>query len=565
MTAAPRTTPTPTPPSREPRPGTPHHPPPEDRAHRGAPRYRRWTARASRGRRSRLRTRLLVAFVVPLVAVLALVGFVSTTALRHELVQQVDDRLGNAGYRATEAAQGHDGGRTGGHGSPGALPAPPPDGADIDGDGDLLNARGQGEGTLTARVVDGVCRTAGVVGERFQTIELTSDQQATIAAVPPDGRPHTVDLDGDLGDYRVLAGTTPDGAVIVAGLPLSNTSAAIRNLVTVELLVGLLGLLAAALAAAAVIRRTLRPLDRVATTATRVSELPLSSGEVQLAERVPPQDTDPGTEVGQVGTALNRLLDHVEGSLAARQASETQVRQFVADASHELRTPLASIRGYAELVRRQGGDEVPGNVGHALRRVESEALRMSELVEELLLLARLDAGRELITEEVDLTALVLDAISDAHAAGPGHRWQVDLPPAGVVVPGDASRLRQVLANLLGNARTHTPAGTTATTRLRAVDGWAVLQVVDDGPGIPPAMLGHVFERFARGDSSRSRAAGSTGLGLAIVHAVVAAHGGTVTVSSEPGRTAFTIRLPHATQTDPGPAEDDGLDDDPAGS
>jgi two-component system OmpR family sensor kinase len=502
----------------------------------------------TRARPSSLRTKLLVAFVVPLVAVLALVGLVSTAALRSQLVQQVDERLENAGYRATEAAKEY------GDGPVDPPPPRPVAGAGSTEDRDLFAARGQGAGTLTARVVDGVCTDAGVVGERSQTMELTAGQQALIADVAADEQPRTVALGGELGDYRVLADTMPDGEVIVAGLPMRNTSDAIRNLVTVELVVGLLGLLAAALAAVLVIRRTLRPLDRVATTATRVSELPLSSGEVQLAERVPPQDTDPRTEVGQVGTALNRLLDHVEGSLAARQASETQVRQFVADASHELRTPLASIRGYAELVRRQGGDEVPGNVGHALRRVESEALRMSDLVEELLLLARLDAGRELTCEEVDLTALVVDAVSDAHAAGPGHRWQVDLPDTAVLVPGDQARLHQVLTNLLANARAHTPEGTAATTRLRAESGWAVLQVVDDGPGIPPAMLGHVFERFARGDSSRSRTAGSTGLGLAIVQAVVAAHGGTVVVSSEPGRTVFTVRLPHAVLAERGPED-----------
>jgi two-component system OmpR family sensor kinase len=322
----------------------------------------------------------------------------------------------------------------------------------------------------------------------------------------------------------------------------------VRRLVAVELIVGLLALVAAALAAVLVIRRTLRPLDRVAATATRVSELPLASGEVRLTERVPPEDTDPATEVGQVGTALNRMLDHVEGSLAARQESETRVRQFVADASHELRTPLASIRGYAELVGRQRA-EVPTDVGHAMRRVESEALRMSALVEELLLLARLDAGRELASEEVDLTVLIVDTVSDAHVAGPTHRWQVDLPDVPVLVPGDQARLHQVLANLLANVRSHTPEGTTATARLGIADGWAVLQVIDDGPGIPAALRPHVFERFARGDASRSRTAGSTGLGLAIVHAVVTAHGGHVEVSSEPGRTAFTVRLPQATTAD----------------
>jgi two-component system OmpR family sensor kinase len=486
-----------------------------------------------------------VAFVVPLVVVLALVGVVSVTALRAQLISQVDTGLDAAIHRSENYSPQP------GYGPP---PSPPTDtdtdDRDGDGDGDggpgFLGARGQGEGTLGATMVDGDCIDSGVIGAGGQTVPLTGVQEDVLAALPADGDPVTRDLGGDLGDYRLVAAAVPNGDVLVTGLPLSRTADAVRRLVAVELAVGLFALMAAALAAVLVIRRTLRPLDRVAATATRVSELPLASGEVRLAERVPPEDTDPGTEIGQVGTALNRMLDHVEGSLAARQESETQVRQFVADASHELRTPLASIRGYAELVRHQR-TEVPPDVGHAMRRVESEALRMSALVEELLLLARLDAGRELAAEEVDLTALVVDTVSDAHVAGPAHRWQLDLPEAPVLVPGDPARLQQVLANLLANVRSHTPDGTTATTRLRAEDGWAVLQVIDDGPGIPAALRPHVFERFARGDASRSRTAGSTGLGLAIVHAVVTAHGGQVDVAGEPGRTVFTVRLPHATE------------------
>jgi two-component system OmpR family sensor kinase len=495
-----------------------------------------------RSRRS-LRTRLLVAFVVPLVVVLALVGVVSALALRAQLVGQVDDRLDAVTDRSRDFSAGF--GQP-----PFLLPGTTID-DDRDGDGGpgapgFLGARGQGEGTLGATVEGGVCTSAGVIGASGDTIQLSSAQQERLVDLPADADPATVDLGGDLGEYRLAATSMPSGAVVVNGLPLSSTADAVRRLIAVELVVGLLALVAAALAAVLVIRRTLRPLDRVAATATRVSELPLASGEVRLAERVPPEDTDPRTEVGQVGTALNRMLDHVEGSLSARQESETQVRQFVADASHELRTPLASIRGYAELVRRQH-TEVPAEVGHAMHRVESEALRMSALVEELLLLARLDAGRELTREEVDLTALVVDTVSDAHVAGPAHRWQVDLPEAPVLVPGDPARLHQVLANLLANVRSHTPDGTTATTRLRAEDGWAVLQVIDDGPGIPAALRPHVFERFARGDASRSRTAGSTGLGLAIVHAVVNAHGGRVDVTSEPGCTLFTVALPHATE------------------
>jgi two-component system OmpR family sensor kinase len=477
-----------------------------------------------------------VAFVLPLMVVLGLVGFASVTSLRAELLSQVDTRLHAVSDRSRNYSSQQD-----------DAPPPVPPTGDGQHEPGGLGARGQGEGTLVATVVDGVCTSAGVLGSSGQVLQLTEAQQAVLADLPVGGDPVTRDLGGDLGEYRLVAGPTPGGDVVVNGLPLSGTADAVRRLVAVELVVGLLGLAAAALAAVLVIRRTLRPLDRVAATATRVSELPLATGEVELAERVPPEDTDPRTEVGQVGTALNRMLDHVEGSLAARQESETQVRQFVADASHELRTPLASIRGYAELVRRQRA-EVPGDVGHAMRRVESEALRMSELVEELLLLARLDAGRELTTEEVDLTALVVDAVSDAHVAGRTHHWQVDLPDAPVLVPGDPARLHQVLANLLANVRSHTPDGTTATTRLRTEGGWAVLQVLDDGPGIPPPLQAHVFERFARGDASRSRTAGSTGLGLAIVHAVVSAHGGQVAMASEPGRTVFTVRLPHATES-----------------
>jgi two-component system OmpR family sensor kinase len=499
-------------------------------------------------RRLSLRARLLVAFLVPTLLVLAVVAFASTAVVRHQLMQQVDDRLAGAGSRSEQAA-----------GDYGSGDRPGPAAGDRGPAGGYFGP-GQGEGTLVARFTDGVCVYSAVIERSGDLSSLTDEQVDALSEVGVGSSPASVDVGGDLGSYRVVSATTPDGDLVVTGLPLDSVDDAVGSLIIVEVVAGLIALLVAALAAAVVIRRTLRPLDRVATTATRVSELELSTGEVQLAERVPPEDTDTRTEVGQVGTALNRLLDHVEGSLSARQLSETQVRQFVADASHELRTPLASIRGYAELVRRQHSDVAP-EVGHALRRVESEAVRMSVLVEDLLLLARLDAGRDLVTEEVDLAALVVDTVSDAHVAGPQHRWRVDLPGVGVVVPGDGLRLHQVLANLLVNARTHTPAGTTVVTRLRTEGGWAVLEVADDGPGIPPGLLAQVFERFARGDSSRSRQAGSTGLGLAIVHAVVTAHHGTVTVASEPGRTVFTVRLPHAESMTADAGSDDAVTDD----
>nr|WP_082772358.1 HAMP domain-containing sensor histidine kinase [Actinoplanes sp. TFC3] len=369
---------------------------------------------------------------------------------------------------------------------------------------------------------------------------LPAEALTQLAGVQPGGF-HSVSLEG-LTDYRVYAVTTPDGMTLVTALKLDATRSTLLKVAGMTSGAVLITLIIAGWAGAVIIRRTLKPLNRVAATATRVSELKLDRGEVELAQRVPESDTDPRTEVGAVGAALNRMLDHVGSALEARHASETQVRQFVADASHELRTPLAAIRGYAELSRRSR-QPVPDEVSHVLRRVESEALRMTALVEDLLLLARLDAGRPLAHEPVDLTMLVVDAVSDAHAAGPGHDWQLDLPDEPVSVLGDGQRLHQVLANLLANARTHTPEGTTVVVGVAAEADAAVLRVTDFGPGIPAELQPHIFERFARGDSSRSRAAGSTGLGLSIVHAVVSAHQGTVGVRSVPGRTEFTVRLP----------------------
>jgi two-component system OmpR family sensor kinase len=273
-----------------------------------------------------------------------------------------------------------------------------------------------------------------------------------------------------------------------------------------------------------------------------VSQLQLDSGQVALAPRVPAADTDTRTEVGQVGTALNRMLDNVADALNARHASEQRVRQFVADASHELRTPLASIRGYAEYSLRQRAD-LSEPVAHALVRVQSEADRLSELVEDLLLLARLDAGRPLERDRVDLSQLVVEALSDARAAGPDHVWSLDLPGEPIETDGDLRKLQQVLVNLLANARVHTPAGTRVHVALARVDGRPTLRVEDDGPGIPLELQPEVFTRFARGDASRNRVAGSTGLGLSIVEAVIAAHNGHVAMDSRPGHTVFTVTLP----------------------
>jgi len=474
-----------------------------------------------------LRARLIAALVGLLALVSVVIGVVSTLALRDFLVGQVDAQLRAAGERTSRAYE-----------------HPPPSHESDDGDDpgpDFLDAPGQAAGTLAAQLQPGQALRAAFLNEAGAQQAVPAAAVNVLVDLPADGEPHTRDL-GSLGAYRLLAVTSADGDTLITGLPLSGVTETVWRMTAVAAAVAVIGLLAVGALGAVVVRRSLRPLRRVAATASQVAEVPLDRGEVALSVRVPPTDTDPRTEVGQVGFALNRLLGHVSAALAARHESEMRVRQFVADASHELRTPLSAIRGYAELTRRNR-DGVPPEIAHALRRIESETVRMTTLVDDLLLLARLDAGRPLATDPVDLTGLIVDAVSDAHVAGPEHRWLLDLPEDSVTLTGDGARLHQVLANLLANAATHTPPGTTVSTTLATANGAAVVTVTDDGPGIAPDLLPEVFERFARGDTSRSRAAGSTGLGLAIVSAVVEAHHGGASVESRPGRTAFTVTLP----------------------
>ncbi|MET9410193.1 HAMP domain-containing sensor histidine kinase [Streptomyces sp. NPDC002935] len=500
---------------------------------------RRTRAQKRRGQPRTLRTRLVVASVALIAVVCAVIGTVTTIALREHLYHQLDENVAEASMRAA-------GGPVGGPSGGGALPPPIEDG--IVKDPLEFVTRGQDMGAIGAIVKNGEV-TKGVVsvgkkdssGVKQPTmVQLSDSQLAVLASVAKDKHPHTVDIPGR-GEYRVKYQEGRNGAFYVA-LPTGDVTNTLTTLIYVEISVTGAGLLAASLAGAAIVTLALRPLRKVAATATRVSELPLHTGEVTLYERVPESESDPHTEVGQVGAALNRMLDHIHGALHARQQSEMRVRQFVADASHELRTPLASIRGYAELTRR-GREETGPDTRHALGRIESEASRMTGLVEDLLLLARLDAGRPLQYEQTDLVPLVIDAVSDARAAGRDHNWRLELPEEPALVSADAARLQQVMVNLFANARTHTPPGTTVTARVHRHGPWLCVDVQDDGPGIPADLLPRVFERFARGDSSRSRSSGSTGLGLAIVQAVAAAHGGAVTVDSLPGRTVFTLHLP----------------------
>ncbi|GAB3872918.1 sensor histidine kinase [Terrabacter terrigena] len=485
-----------------------------------------WTLRAK-----------LVASMLALFTVLSLLtGAFTVVALQRQLMSQVDDQLNTS---ITQLVASH-------------RPI------NLSGDeNDNLGPRGPGDEGLVAyfptKPTDDVPGPRGAAtSDAHRRTSLTTAQLSQIGAAGITSEPRIVTIEG-LGQYRVLSAYEPlinqatgartTGALVI-GLPVEQQQRTIQRMIVLALSTAGAGVILVAVLGTWLVRRNLEPLRRVAATATKVSRMPLHSGKVALAERVDAADTDTRTEVGQVGAAFNEMLDHVDEALNARHQSEQRVRQFVADASHELRTPLASIKGYAELSRREP-NAVPQTVTHAMGRIESEANRMSSLVEDLLLLARLDAGRPLDEAPVDVSMLVINAVSDAHAASPGHRWDLDLPPEPVEVRGDAARLHQVVANLLGNARTHTPDGTRVTTSVRPEGEWVRVAVHDDGPGVPDALQPNVFERFARGDDARVRAGGSTGLGLSIVAAVSKAHGGRVELDSKPGDTTFSLLLPAA--------------------
>ena len=531
-----------------------------------------------------LRTRLVVGVLGLVLVMAAVMSAFSTVSLRHTLMARTDSQLMAAAQRAAdkrhdltqeakkasdEAAQeGADkpgdqpGGAGGADGGPGKEGVPPG-----------LDAAGQSTGTLTLITTQTsssdseTSETAAYIDKNGHYASISKEDCRLLLSQATEDHPVTVHLH-HLGSYRVVA--TRDeasGSTVITGLSLEGDKGLIRTQLLIELTVALLGALVVALAGRTMVRSSLAPLERVARTAQRVASQPLERGEVSIEDRVEKADLDSSAEVGQVGGALNTLLGHVESALGARQRSETQVRQFVADASHELRTPLASIRGYTELIRREGADaDLPEEATYALERVHSESVRMTALVEDLLLLARLDAGRELRREEVDLVGLLVDTVADARAAGPDHDWQLDLavlePPADAtpqeaedflpeppLVIGDEARLRQVIVNLLANARVHTPAGSHVTTTLAREGDTLIVRIHDDGPGIAPDVRDRLFERFARGDSSRERRTGSTGLGMSIALAIVQSHGGSIDVVSstapEDHGTTSSVRLPAA--------------------
>ncbi|WHT20817.1 HAMP domain-containing sensor histidine kinase [Crossiella sp. CA-258035] len=374
--------------------------------------------------------------------------------------------------------------------------------------------RGQAPSFFQLREAHGAVRDTAAFGDRPELPESLPGGLSTV----PGWLVHTERL-------------TEHGPVLVVAMRTAATDELIDRVANVAIISSLVALALLALLSAPAVRRGLRPLTAISATAAAIGSGDLSRRVAAAGER---------TEVGRLGTALNAMLAQLETAFAQRSAAVERLRRFVADASHELRTPIATIRGYAELFRR-GAAGRPDDLALVMRRIESEAERMGVLVDELLLLARLDQGRPLEREPVELTALAADAVADANTA-PGHDFRLDAE-GPVTVLGDADRLRQVLGNLLDNVRRHTPPGTSATVRVTAGAGQAVLTVADTGPGIGESARAKVFERFYRGESARAEHGGA-GLGLSIVDAVVTGHGGSVSVhNGHSGGVVFRVSLP----------------------
>jgi two-component system OmpR family sensor kinase len=480
-----------------------------------------------------LRARLVATLLVLAASGLLVLGAVTYATQRAFLEERLDDQ--------TEFAQGpigrtldEQGSRL--KGAPDAGPGP-------------RDGRGPGGGPGPAAV----SLPPGTYGERR---DPDGDRIGTPVAfleslAPPDlpddleaGDVLTVGAQGDDDlEYRVRVSPSPGGeGVTIVALPRSGVEQTLDRLLLVEGLViaGILAVLAAL--SWALIRVGLRPLEQMADTAGAIAAGDLSRRVGTATEK---------TEVGRLGRALNGMLARLEGAFREREASEDRLRRFLADASHELRTPLASIRGYAELYR-MGAARDPAGAEKAMRRIEDEAARMGVLVEDLLMLARLDEVRDAAAEVVDLGALADDAAADARAMAPDREIHArpDEPQDDALVLGDPDRLRQVLANLLRNALVHTPAGTPVEVRTARRDGRVVLAVRDHGPGLPPGDPAALFDRFWRAQGGRERRRGGAGLGLAIVAAIVAAHHGEVAArDAEGGGAVFEVTLPAAPGAD----------------
>lgn len=470
-----------------------------------------------------LRIRLMLVTLAMVAVALFLAGWATHAALRSFLIDRVDRELATA--QLPELARydpdGFDPGHgAGGYGGPGRRIVP---------------------SGFRPRTVAQIRSASGAVVDR---IYEDGDTEADLPARVAPGY-STVDL-GEAGQYRLLSvtagsreaarlppGAVPTGGSLIVGVPLADVNDTLQRLLVIELAVGALTLGALALLALWLVRLGLRPLERIGATADAIA-----GGD--LSQRV--EDDDPRTEVGRLGRTLNTMLDSIERAFAERRESERRLRQFVGDASHELQTPLTSVRGYAELFRR-GAAQRPDDLETTMRRIEAEAARMGVLVDDLLLLARLDEGRPIERRPVDLTRLVGELVGDARVVEPDR--PIDLVTEGPVrLDGDDVRLRQVVGNLLSNARSHTPPGAPVRVSVLAHGGEAVIEVADSGPGLAPEHAQRVFERFFRADPSRARASGGSGLGLSIVSAITEAHGGRTEVESTPGRgSTFRVFLP----------------------
>lgn len=460
-----------------------------------------------------LRSRVLAGLAL-IACLLAGAAFFITRATEAHLVDQVDAQLAAVGDPLSKLGFDRGPGRLGG-------------GPELRGSRPLSPL-------YVGAVVDGGVRTLLEPNLTDDQVPLPTIDVRRAETGATTLRPFTVGSDGSSLRYRVQASADDRvDAVVVIALPLDDVDAAVRRLVTVEVTATAAILAVLALVGWWVIHLGVRPIKQMTVTATSVA-----GGD--LSHRVP--EGDPRTEAGELGLALNRMLGRIEEAFSERARSEDRLRRFVADASHELRTPVTTIRGYAELFRT-GGLADTGDLSEAMRRTEQEAVRMGSLVDDLLHLARLDQGRPLEQQPIDLALLADDAARDARAVDPERPITTDLD-GPLLVLGDDARLRQVLGNLLANARQHTPPGSPITLRLGRSDGRAILEVADQGPGMTEESVTRAFERFYRADPSRSRHQGGSGLGLAIVQATVEAHGGTVSLRSAPGAgTTVRIELP----------------------